>query len=69
MPGSSAGFTPLRRVMPNAHTRLLLERLGRDPLKELRILGVRKRVAALDEIEAELVEPAGDEQLVLQARS
>ena len=42
------------------------QRLGGDPLKELGVLRVRERVAAFDEIEAELVEPPGDEQLVLQ---
>ena len=52
--------------MPKAHSAAVLERLGGDPLKELGVLRIRERIAALDEIEAELVEPAGDEQLVLQ---
>ena len=37
-----------------------------NALKELGVLFVREGIAAFDEIEAELVEPLGDEQLVLQ---
>ena len=44
----------------------VLKGLGGDPLEKLGVLGVREGIAALDEIEAQLVEPAGDEQLVLQ---
>ena len=47
----------------------VLQRLGGDALKELGVLRIRERVAALDEVEAELIEPPGDEQLVLQAKS
>ena len=44
----------------------MLQRLGDHPLKELGVLRVRERIATFDVIEAQLVEPAGDEQLVLQ---
>ena len=39
---------------------------GGEPLEELGVLRIRERVAALDEIEAQLVEPPRDEHLVLQ---
>ncbi len=37
-----------------------------DFLEILEVLGVGERIAALDEVDAHVVEPAGDEQLVLQ---
>ena len=55
-----------RRVMPKAQTFACCKRKVADGLEVLEVLGVRKRVAALDEIDAELVEPAGEEELVLQ---
>jgi len=38
------------------------------PLEILRVLRVREWVAALDEVDARLVEPAGDRQLVFQGK-
>ena len=63
---SSAAATPLRRVMPKAATLAWLQRQLADLLEILEVLGVGERIAALDEIDAQFVEPAGDEQLVLQ---
>ena len=44
----------------------VLQRQFADPLEVLRILFIRGRVAALDIVDAEAVEPLGDGQLVLQ---
>ena len=38
-------------------------------LKKLRVLFVRQRIAPFDEIEAEAVQPLGDQQLVLQRKA
>ena len=59
-------FTPLAAGHAERAQPAVLERLGGHPLEELGVLLVRERVAAFDEIEAQLVEPPGDEQLVLQ---
>ena len=39
------------------------------PAEELGVLVVGERIAPLDVVEAQLIEPAGDQQLVLAARS
>ena len=43
-----------------------LQRCGRNPLKILRILLVRGRIATLNVVKPNLVEPLGNLQLVLQ---
>src|SRR5439155_19673046 len=44
----------------------MLQRQLADFLEILEILRVRQRVTALDEIDAQLIQPLGDEQLVLK---
>ena len=68
MPGSSAGRTPLRRVMPKAQIASVLEPRFLHALKELGVFLVRQRIAPFDEVEAQIVEPLGDQQLVLQRK-
>ena len=63
---SSPGATPLRRVMPKAATRAWRSGSLPDLLEILEVLGVGQRIAALDEIDAQVVEPRGDAQLVLE---
>ena len=63
---SSSAAAFLRRVMPKAATLACFSGELADRLEVLEVLGVRERVAALDEVDAQLVEPAGDEQLVLE---
>src|SRR5438128_1288365 len=46
----------------------VLERQLADFLEKLEVLRVRQRVTALDEVHAQLIEPLGDEQLVLQRK-
>ena len=52
--------------MPKAATRACSQRQLADFLEILEVLGIGQRIAALDEIDAQLVEPLGDVQLVLQ---
>ena len=48
----------------------VLPRSSRATSLEVRgVLRVRERVAAFDVVDAQIVEPLGDEQLVLRARS
>ena len=56
-PASVSAFAPLRRVMPKAQTLVALQAQRADPLEVLEVLLVRGRIAALDVIEAEVVEP------------
>src|SRR3954453_21576762 len=44
----------------------VFERLRGQSLEELGILRIGKRIATLDEVETTLIEPPGDEQLILQ---
>ena len=62
---SSSGLPPTRQVEPKAAMRRVLQRHVAGPGEELDVLGVGAGPAALDEGHAELVEPAGDPQLVL----
>ena len=64
------GVVLRRRVLPPGHAegddlRVLQGQLAHR-LEVLEVLGVRERIAALDEIDAQFVEPAGEQQLVLQ---
>ena len=61
MPMSSAGCHALAAGHAEGADAAVLERLGSNPLEELGVLGIGKRIAAFDEVEAELVEAAGDE--------
>ena len=58
-PSSSEASTSRRRVMPKAAISLERQPLAREQLEELLLLGVRGREAGLDQVDAELVEPAG----------
>jgi hypothetical protein len=60
---------PLRRVMPKAQTLACFSGNSRHALKVLGVLLVGERVAAFDEVEAHLVQPLGDLQLVLQRKA
>ncbi len=66
IPGSWSGLTPLRRVMPKAQTWACLRFSSWHALEELGVLFVRQGIAPFDEIEAQLVEPLSDQQLILQ---
>ena len=62
--GSASAVVSRRRVMPNAAI-LVRQRLARQQVEELRLLGVRGREAGLDHVDAEPVEHVGDAQLLL----
>src|SRR5262249_30790866 len=65
-----AGIVGRRGVLSTGHAERrdfrVLERKLADFLKVLEVLRVRERVAALDEIDAEFVELARDQQLVFE---
>src|SRR6516164_3772409 len=66
-PVSSLGEMPLRRVMPNAAT-LACRSLRSRALEILEVLRVGKRVAALDVVDAEVIEPLRDAELILKRK-
>ncbi len=65
MLASSSGPPCARQVEPNAAISACLPRHVARALEELGVLRVRARPAALDEGDAELVEPLRDAQLVV----
>ena len=69
MPGSSSALVPRRGA--SCRRRRSAHASGRvpNPLEELGVLLVRQRIAPFDEIEAEAVQPLGDQQLVLQRKA
>ncbi len=54
--------------MPKAQTWACCSFSSCDALEVLGVLLVRQRIAPFDEVEAQLVEPLGDQQLVLQRK-
>ena len=64
--GSSSGVAVLAAGHAERGDLGVLERQLADLLEILEVLRVGKRIAAFDEVDAELVELARDEQLVLQ---
>ena len=68
MPVSSAGLHPVAAGHAKRADLAVLKRLVRQALKELGVLGIGKRIAALDKVEAQLVQPPRNQQLVLERK-
>ena len=66
---SAAGSPFFRRVMPKAAILACSQRQLADCLKILEVLGIGERIAAFDVVDAEFIEPAREQQLVLQGES
>ena len=62
--GSASAATPRRRVIPKAQICAWRKRLAREQPEQLELLGVGAGEPGLDEVQAELVEPMGDAQLL-----